>query len=202
MEIKKSHSVPAPAPSANAVKPQAPPSNASTANETADNGLPPNPEAAAANAVTDNGLPPNPEAAAVSAVTGNGLPPNPEAAAVNAVADNGLPPNTEAATNAVTDNGLPPDTGAAANAVTDSGLPANGVLTFGVTSNVVSTGKIQALKEGFGFITPNDGAENLFFFHASVLNADFNELRVGDEMTYKIGHNDKGVCAVEVEIVV
>ncbi len=218
MEIKKSHSIPAPVPSANAVKPQAPPSNASKANETADNGLPPNPEAAAVNAVTDNGLPPNPEAAAVSAVTGNGLPPNPEAAAVNAVTDNGLPPNTEAATNAVTDNGLPPDTGAAVNAVTDSGLPAdtgaaangatdnglpaNGVPTIGVTSNVVSTGKIQALKEGFGFITPNDGAENLFFFHASVLNADFNELRVGDDMTYKIGHNDKGVCAVDVEIVV
>ena len=170
MEIKKSHSIPAPVPSANAVKPQAaPPPNASTANETANNGLPPNPEAAAVNAVTDNGLPPNTEAAAANAVTDNGLPANAETAA---------------------------------DAVTDNGLPANGVPTIDITSNVVSTGKIQALKEGFGFITPNDGAENLFFFHASVLNADFNELRVGDDMTYKIGHNDKGVCAVDVEIVV
>ena len=70
------------------------------------------------------------------------------------------------------------------------------------TSNIVSQGKIQALREGFGFITPNDASGNLFFFHASVLNADFNELRVGDEVSYKIGNNDKGVCAVEVEIVV
>lgn len=60
-------------------------------------------------------------------------------------------------------------------------------------------GKIQALREGFGFITPNDGSSNLFFFHASVLNADFNELHVGDDVSYKIGTNDKGPCAVDVE---
>ena len=62
-------------------------------------------------------------------------------------------------------------------------------------------GKIQALREGFGFITPSDGSSNLFFFHASVLNADFNELRVGDDVRYKIGTNDKGPCAVDVEFV-
>ena len=72
----------------------------------------------------------------------------------------------------------------------------------GTLSNGVLVGKIQALREGFGFITPNDGSGNLFFFHASVLNADFNELRVGDEVTYKIGNNDKGICAVDVEIMV
>ncbi len=65
----------------------------------------------------------------------------------------------------------------------------------------LAAGKIQTLREGFGFITPTDGAGNLFFFHASVLNADFNELRVGDEVTYKIGNNDKGPCAVDVEVV-
>jgi len=60
-------------------------------------------------------------------------------------------------------------------------------------------GKIQALREGFGFITPSDGSSNLFFFHASVLNADFNELHVGDDVNYKLGTNDKGPCAVDVE---
>ncbi|MFM8331993.1 MAG: NYN domain-containing protein [Candidatus Methylumidiphilus sp.] len=63
------------------------------------------------------------------------------------------------------------------------------------------TGKIQALREGFGFITPSDGSSNLFFFHASVLNADFNELRVSDDVHYRIGNNDKGVCAVDVELI-
>lgn len=75
-------------------------------------------------------------------------------------------------------------------------------LSNGMNSILVLLGKIQALREGFGFITPNDGSGNLFFFHASVLNADFNELRVGDEVAYKIGNNDKGPCAVDVEIVV
>lgn len=60
-------------------------------------------------------------------------------------------------------------------------------------------GKIQALREGFGFITPEDGSTNLFFFHASVLNKDFNELHVGDEVIYRLGTNDKGACAVDVE---
>lgn len=67
-------------------------------------------------------------------------------------------------------------------------------------NGTVLDGKIQALREGFGFITPNDGSGNLFFFHASVLNADFNELRVGDDIHYKIGNNDKGPCAVDVEL--
>ena len=80
-------------------------------------------------------------------------------------------------------------------------LPVIGLDTGGVTTNNTLQGKIQALREGFGFITPSDGTANLFFFHASVINADFNELRVGDDVSYKIGHNDKGVCAVDVEIV-
>ena len=62
-------------------------------------------------------------------------------------------------------------------------------------------GKIQVIREGFGFITPHDGSANLFFFHASVLNADFNELHVGDEVTYRISNNDKGPCAINVELV-
>jgi cold shock CspA family protein len=66
--------------------------------------------------------------------------------------------------------------------------------------STVLSGKIQALREGFGFITPNDGSGNLFFFHASMLNADFNELHVGDDVSYKIGNNDKGVCAIDVEL--
>jgi cold shock CspA family protein len=78
--------------------------------------------------------------------------------------------------------------------------PTQGTPNIVVPANTLS-GKIQALREGFGFITPNDGTGNLFFFHASVLNADFNELRVGDEVTYRIGNNDKGPCAIDVEFV-
>jgi cold shock CspA family protein len=41
----------------------------------------------------------------------------------------------------------------------------------------------------------------LFFFHAEVMNADFNDLRVGDPVEYAIGSNDKGPCAVAVYVV-
>jgi cold shock CspA family protein len=62
-------------------------------------------------------------------------------------------------------------------------------------------GKIHNLKSGFGFIAPKGGAANLFFFHAELVNADFNEVAIGNPVRYKLGENDKGVCAVEVEVV-
>jgi cold shock CspA family protein len=80
-------------------------------------------------------------------------------------------------------------------------LPPGTPSASGEATSPVLQGKLQALREGFGFITPGDGSSNLFFFHASVLNADFNELRVGDDVSYRIGSNDKGPCAVDVEFV-
>lgn len=62
-------------------------------------------------------------------------------------------------------------------------------------------GRIQNLKEGFGFITPEEGEQNLFFFHAEVLNAEFNELNVGDVVEYNLGQNEKGPCAIKVRVV-
>jgi cold shock CspA family protein len=82
-----------------------------------------------------------------------------------------------------------------------SALPSVTPNASGEAAGPILQGKIQALREGFGFITPGDGSSNLFFFHASVLNADFNELRVGDDVSYRIGSNDKGPCAVDVEFV-
>ena len=57
------------------------------------------------------------------------------------------------------------------------------------------------LKEGFGFIQPNGGGSNVFFFHSAVTNADFNDLRVGGKVRYALGQNAKGVCAVRIEVV-
>jgi cold shock CspA family protein len=59
-------------------------------------------------------------------------------------------------------------------------------------------GVIQNLLGGFGFITPASGGPNLFFFHAAVENADFNDLHVGDSVRFTIGKNDRGPCAVNV----
>jgi len=64
----------------------------------------------------------------------------------------------------------------------------------------VHHGVIQALKEGYGFIDPLVGAENLFFFHADLCDAVFDELKVGDEVEFLIGCNDQGRCAKRVKI--
>ncbi|HTU16812.1 MAG TPA: NYN domain-containing protein [Gemmataceae bacterium] len=61
-----------------------------------------------------------------------------------------------------------------------------------------STGWIQTLKSGYGFIVPDQGGPNMFFFHEDVSGLDFLELKVGDRVQYVIGQNDRGVCAKDV----
>jgi cold shock CspA family protein len=194
MEMKKSQAMPVATLPVSAVSANGAASNGLAANGSKANG-------AKANGAKSIELPAND-------MTTDDLPanaPGVDDAPVNTAVANDVPANDTAVSNSpANDTAVSnlPD-----NDMTTSDLPANGLLTQGGTaigevSSVVMVGKIQALREGFGFITPNDGSGNLFFFHASVLNADFNELRVGDEVNYKIGNNDKGVCAVDVEIVV
>jgi cold shock CspA family protein/uncharacterized LabA/DUF88 family protein len=64
-------------------------------------------------------------------------------------------------------------------------------------------GTIRNIPElrGFGFISPDEGGNNLFFFHTAVQNKDFNELAMGDRVEYKIGANNKGPIAVDVRVI-
>ena len=61
-----------------------------------------------------------------------------------------------------------------------------------------STGWIQTLKSGYGFIVPDQGGPNMFFFHEDVSGLDFLELKVGDRVQYVLGQNDRGACAKDV----
>lgn len=61
-----------------------------------------------------------------------------------------------------------------------------------------STGWIQTLKSGYGFIVPDQGGPNMFFFHEDVSGIDFLELKVGDRVQYHLGQNDRGACAKDV----
>ena len=69
-----------------------------------------------------------------------------------------------------------------------------------VVSNENRTeGVIQSLKEGgFGFITPDDDMENIFFHFSEVKNRSFSLLRLGDRVSYILGRNDKGYCATHI----
>lgn len=54
----------------------------------------------------------------------------------------------------------------------------------------VNVSTIHSLKNGYGFISfpPN----NLFFHYTSVIDGDFNELQIGDEVEFTIELNDDG----------
>ncbi|MFA6215726.1 MAG: cold shock domain-containing protein [Patescibacteria group bacterium] len=61
-------------------------------------------------------------------------------------------------------------------------------------------GSIKKLTDkNFGFISPNDGAKDLFF-HANELDGvDFSELREGDKVSFEVSETPKGPAAVKVK---
>jgi cold shock CspA family protein len=63
------------------------------------------------------------------------------------------------------------------------------------------TGRIHYLRDGFGFITPDSGDENIYFFHADVRNAAFPELAVNDRVEYTHGENSRGPAALDIVVV-
>lgn len=60
-------------------------------------------------------------------------------------------------------------------------------------------GRIQALKEGYGFIATDIIGKNLFFHHSDVSNSDFTDLFLGDEVWYVNAANERGECAKRVQ---
>jgi len=61
-------------------------------------------------------------------------------------------------------------------------------------------GVIMNLRDGYGFLKPVKGGDNLFFFHNEVQNTDFNSLVQGDQVRFERGANQKGECAVKVTL--
>ncbi len=60
------------------------------------------------------------------------------------------------------------------------------------------SGHIQSIIDGYGFISPDSGGENLFFYHTSVEGCDFSELHEGDQVQFTLGSNERGPCAIHV----
>lgn len=60
-------------------------------------------------------------------------------------------------------------------------------------------GKVKTIRDkGFGFITPDDGSQDVFFHHSSLVDANFNDLREGDAVTFEIEDSPKGPRAANV----
>lgn len=66
-----------------------------------------------------------------------------------------------------------------------------------INTKKVYRGKVEKLHNGFGFIA-SENEPNLFFHHSQVINVDFNDLLIGDVVTFKKGENQKGVCATKI----
>lgn len=66
------------------------------------------------------------------------------------------------------------------------------------------TGKIKSLRNGFGFIQPDDGSRDVHFSRSALKNVKFDELVEGQQVTsFAIKQSEKGPTAnnVEVEVV-
>ncbi len=61
-------------------------------------------------------------------------------------------------------------------------------------------GTIKSLivEKNFGFITPEDGAKDVFFHATGLVGMQFSELHVGDMVTFDVEQSDKGPRATNV----
>jgi len=73
--------------------------------------------------------------------------------------------------------------------------------TATITTPKENTGKLLSLKDGYGFVKPDSGGENLFFHHSEVKGDIFNSLKENDKVRYQISQNDKGPSAKAVELI-
>lgn len=62
-------------------------------------------------------------------------------------------------------------------------------------------GVVKAIKGGFGFIKPESGGKDVFFYYSELNNIDFNDLQEGDSVTYCLGKNEHGPCATDITVV-
>ena len=49
--------------------------------------------------------------------------------------------------------------------------------------------------KGFGFITPDDGGDDLFAHHSEVKTSGYATLNEGQKVEYEVGEGQKGPCA-------
>jgi CspA family cold shock protein len=70
----------------------------------------------------------------------------------------------------------------------------------GRRSTVVSTGTVKWFNgdKGFGFISPDDGGDDLFVHHSEVKSTGYANLEEGQKVEFEVGEGKKGPCATNV----
>ena len=64
----------------------------------------------------------------------------------------------------------------------------------------MSTGTVKWFndRKGYGFITPDDGGDDLFVHHSEIKMSGYATLNEGQKVEFEIGEGKKGPCAVSV----
>ena len=64
----------------------------------------------------------------------------------------------------------------------------------------MSTGTVKWFNgnKGFGFITPEDGGEDLFVHHTAIKTIGYASLEEGQKVQFDVGQGKKGPCATNV----
>jgi cold shock protein len=52
--------------------------------------------------------------------------------------------------------------------------------------------------KGYGFIKPDDGGEDVFVHHTSIVGEGFRTLEEGDKVSYEVTEGRKGLQATDV----
>ncbi|HBG28934.1 MAG: cold-shock protein [Planctomycetes bacterium GWF2_41_51] len=61
----------------------------------------------------------------------------------------------------------------------------------------MSTGTVKWFnsEKGYGFITPDDGGNDLFVHHSEVKTTGYANLNENQKVSYEVGQGKKGPCA-------
>jgi CspA family cold shock protein len=64
----------------------------------------------------------------------------------------------------------------------------------------VSTGKVKWFNasKGYGFITPDEGGDDLFVHHSEIRTSGYATLEENQQVEYEVGQGKKGPCAKNV----
>ena len=65
----------------------------------------------------------------------------------------------------------------------------------------MSTGTVKWFNanKGFGFISPEDGGEDLFVHHSEIKTDGYATLEEGQKVEFTVGQGKKGPCATNVK---
>lgn len=77
-----------------------------------------------------------------------------------------------------------------------------GVLTKREESETIMTGTVKWFneKKGYGFITPDDGAADVFVHHTDLEGKGFKSLVEGQSVEYRVAQGKKGPKAAGVRV--